>query len=127
MLRAGVDLAEALRGRYDGDFNFEPRDKLLKMQLVDPPRSSGLPAEPADAKPATTRSAEAAPGPLMSQAGEAFRDRQVSTMSWDRQTSAQASSTYRLFIDVCGDKPIAAYSRQDAGHFREQVERLPND
>jgi integrase len=124
MLRAGVDLAEALRARYDGDFNFEPRDKLLKMQLVEPPRPSGIPA---DAKPATTRSAEAAPGPLMSQAGEAFRDRQVLTMSWDRQTSAQASSTYRLFIDVCGDKPIAAYSRQDAGHFREQVERLPND
>ncbi len=36
MLRAGIDLSEALKARYEGDFNYEPRDKLLKATLVDP-------------------------------------------------------------------------------------------
>ncbi|GJE19289.1 DUF6538 domain-containing protein [Methylobacterium marchantiae] len=34
ILRAGVDVAEALKARYEGDFNFEPNDKLLKLQLT---------------------------------------------------------------------------------------------
>ncbi len=34
MLRAGIDVAEALKARYEGDFNFEPPDRLLKMQLA---------------------------------------------------------------------------------------------
>ena len=124
MLRAGADLAEALKARYDGDFNYEPRDKLLKLQLADAPQLGGLPETPA---PATTVQKAVEPGPLMSEVGKAFRERQIVTKSWDLQTAAQASATYRLFIDVCGDKPIGSYSRQDAGCFREQIERLPND
>ncbi len=37
VLRAGVDIAEALQARYAGDFNYEPRDKLLR-QVLDPAR-----------------------------------------------------------------------------------------
>jgi hypothetical protein len=124
MLRAGADLAEALKARYDGDFNYEPRDKLLKLQLAEAPQLGGLPER---AAPATTAQEAVEPEPLMSEVGKAFRERQIVTKSWDLQTSAQAGATYRLFIDVCGDKPIGAYSRQDAGRFREQIERLPND
>ena len=124
MLRAGADLAEALKARYDGDFNYEPRDKLLKFQLAEFPQLGG---SPETAAPATTVQKTVEPGPLMSEVGKAFRERQIATKNWDLQTSAQASATYRLFIDVCGDKPIDAYSRQDAGRFREQIERLPND
>jgi len=124
MLRAGVDLAEALKARYDGDFNYDPRDKLLKLKLAEAPQLGGPAATPAAA---TTVQQTVAPGPLMSDVGKAFRERQVATKSWDLQTSAQASATYRLFIDVCGDKPIGSYSRQDAGRFREQIERLPNN
>lgn len=124
MLRAGVDLAEALKARYDGDFNYEPRDKLLKLQLAEAPQVESSPATPA---PETTVPPPVGPGPLMSDAGKAFRERQIATKSWDLQTSAQASATYRLFVEVCGDKPIGVYSRQDAGLFREQFERLPSD
>ena len=33
MLRAGIDLAEAMKARYQGDFNHEPRDRLLKQRV----------------------------------------------------------------------------------------------
>jgi integrase len=124
MLRAGIDLAEALKARYDGDFNYEPRDKLLKLKLAEAPQPGG-PAATSEA--ATTVQETVTPGPLMSDAAKLFRERQVATRSWDLQTSAQAGGTYRLFIDVCGDKPIDSYARQDAGRFREQIERLPKD
>ncbi len=88
MLRAGVDLAEALKARYDGNFNYDPRDKLLKLKLAEAPQLGGPAATPAAA---TTVQQTVAPGPLMSDAGKAFRERQVATKSWDLQTSAQAS------------------------------------
>ena len=40
MLRAGIDFSEALKARYEGDFNYEPRDKLLKATLADPAREA---------------------------------------------------------------------------------------
>jgi hypothetical protein len=33
LLRGGIDLAEAVRARYEGDFNYEPRDRLLKQKV----------------------------------------------------------------------------------------------
>lgn len=47
--RAGIDLADALRARYDGDFNFEPRDKLLRQVLTMRDMPAGDNAAPAAA------------------------------------------------------------------------------
>ncbi|WP_186419910.1 DUF6538 domain-containing protein [Bosea sp. CS1GBMeth4] len=33
LMRGGIDLAEAVRARYEGDFSFEPRDKLLTRKI----------------------------------------------------------------------------------------------
>ncbi|KRE14320.1 hypothetical protein ASE66_13105 [Bosea sp. Root483D1] len=33
LMRGGIELAEAVRARYEGDFNFEPRDKLLARKV----------------------------------------------------------------------------------------------
>lgn len=137
MLRAGIDLSEALKARYEGDFNYEPRDKLLKATLAEPHAKAS--ATPAAATMAATAAASAAsptlekddPAPTpqvrFEDRGKAFRDQQVQTKRWDNQTAAQAGATYRLFVDVCGDKPLGAYTRKDAGRFRERVERLPSD
>ncbi|MCJ2074385.1 hypothetical protein MKK68_01745 [Methylobacterium sp. E-016] len=126
MLRAGIDIADAIKARYEGDFNFEPRDRLLKMRLEsasEQPVPTASPAAASDPEPAVTQRQDDS----LSVVGVAFRTTQVATGAWDRQTASQASATFRLFVDVCGDRPLAAYSRKEVGRFRELVERLPND
>ncbi|WP_156387727.1 site-specific integrase [Methylobacterium sp. Leaf399] len=130
MLRAGIDAAEALKARYEGDFNYEPRDRLLKLQLdalnEGTTQTAQPKAQPTAQTPAETK-AETDKAPPFSVVGTKFRASQVATKVWDQQTAAQAGATYRLFVDVCGDKPVSAYTRKDVGRFREQVQRLPND
>lgn len=138
MLRAGIDLSEALKARYEGDFNYEPRDRLLKATLTEPPAkawpapaatpmAATAPGAPAGAPPPGEDDPAPAPEFPFEDRGKAFREHQVQTKRWDNQTAAQAGATYRLFADVCGDKPLGAYTRKDAGRFRERVERLPSD
>jgi hypothetical protein len=134
MLRAGINVAEALKARYAGDFNYEPTDKLLtaklaELQPVQAPAQASTPPQPT-----TPHLAETAPppepaftGPPMSEVGETFRLKQAARKAWDAQTAFQARSTYRLFVDVCGDKPLPAYTRKEAALFRDRIERLPND
>ncbi len=126
MLRAGIDAAEALKARYEGDFNHEPRDRLLKMQLE--ALDEGAPQAAKAAPPQAAEMREPATNaPLFSAVGAAFRASQVATKTWDNQTASQAGATYRLFVDVCGDQPLISYTRKDAGRFRGLIERLPND
>lgn len=33
LMRGGIELAEAVRARYEGDFTFEPRDRLLARKV----------------------------------------------------------------------------------------------
>jgi len=39
----------------------------------------------------------------------------------------QADATYRLFLGMCGDRPLSDYSRADAMTFRKTAERMPFD
>lgn len=41
------------------------------------------------------------------------------------QTVRQNRVTIRLFVEIVGDRPAGEVSREDAGHFREQLLRLP--
>jgi hypothetical protein len=36
----------------------------------------------------------------------------VVTNTWDNQTASQAGATFRLFVDICGDRPLATYTRK---------------
>ncbi|GJE61809.1 hypothetical protein MPOCJGCO_3935 [Methylobacterium trifolii] len=127
MLRAGIDAADAIRARYEGDFDFEPRDRLLKLQLEmlasEPAASPSIPQSSLVSEPGGAQR----DGDPLSVVGATLRTTQVATAAWGRQTASQASPTFRLFVDICGDRPLAAYSRKHAGRFRDQVERLPND
>ncbi|GJD93127.1 site-specific integrase [Methylobacterium iners] len=144
ILRAGIDLAQQLRARYDGNFNYEPRDKLLQTPIAATPKyvtsvtaagaipsitvfSDSLP--PVTDTPAVSKVQASASldGPLLSVVGQEFRRDQHSTKTWDAQTANQASATYRLFIEACGDRPLAAYGRPDADRFRKQVSLMPCD
>lgn len=127
VLRAGIDVAEALQSRYAGDFNHEPKDKLLRARVeeVVPAITERGSSGSASAEPAVHE--QEPTGPLLSDAGPKFKDRQLKTKAWDAQTAAQAGATYRLMIDVCGNRPLGAYTRKDVARFRELVEQLPGD
>lgn len=116
MLRAGIDLAEHMTARYEGDFNHEPRDKLLRAKLVD------IAVRPT----AQTQAAQAftPTGPLFSKLSQPFIDAQIATKAWERQTAAQAEKTFRLFLEINGDLPIDQYSREHAARFKDFIQRL---
>jgi integrase len=125
ILRAGIDVTQELRARYDGDFTYEPRDQLLKATFASSAQAP-LPVQ----LPATVAALpEISPPtpPTLSEVGAAFRGEQIAIKAWDRQTAAQAGATYRLFIEVCGDKSLTAYRRADADHFRREIQQLPAD
>jgi hypothetical protein len=117
ILRAGIDLADHMKARYEGDFNHQPQDKLLKTQLANlAPIQAGLITEKPPSKP---------PGPLFSELSKKFLGRQVQTRAWEKQTANQAEKSFDLFIEINGDLPIEAYSREHAARFKEVIERLP--
>lgn len=107
ILRAGIDLAQDLRARYDGDFSYEPKDRLLRAPpsaLLNPATGAAGSTSPAALQPAAAvpsdKEAQASPsfdGPLLSVVAPEFRRDQQATKTWDAQTVNQAGATYRLF------------------------------
>ncbi len=121
LLRAGIDLAEALTARYHGDFNFEPRDKLLKAQ-IEKLRQDDTVVGAVETRTEVKREATA---PAFKEVAKTFLERQIATKTWDIQTALQARKTFELWSAISGDKPITAYEKKDAAHFRATIERLP--
>ena len=118
MLRAGVDVAEALRARAEGDFNYAPRDKLLAAALLQADAPVVASPTPADAP-------TCAPKALFLAEAEAFREAQLRRKVWEQQTGLQARKTYALFAEHFGDCPIASFTRPDAAAFKALLEDLP--
>jgi integrase len=131
VLKAGIDVAEAMQARCAGDFEHEPKDRRLKMALAAlafEPTPASTPAAAA-ASPSASTSEPVAAGATtskpLSELWPAFCQQQTVSGAWESQTASQARATFRLFIDVCGDRPLAAYARADASRFKQQAERLP--
>lgn len=121
MLRAGIEVAEALKARAEGDFSYEPKDKLLVAALhapVDPPQASSQP-EPVPIVPPVPA------GPPFSEEADTFREAQLRRKVWEQQTGLQARKTYALFAEHFGDRPLANFTRRDAARFKELLEDLP--
>ena len=121
MLRAGIEVAETLRARAEGDFNYEPKDRLLAAAL----REAAEPASSAASPPPSV--APAVSGPLFTEEASTFREAQLRRNVWERQTYLQARKTYALFAEHSGDRPLAHYARTDAGKFKTLLEELPAD
>ncbi|OWQ97478.1 integrase [Sphingopyxis bauzanensis] len=122
MLRAGIEVAEALKARAEGDFSYEPKDKLLVAVLqgpVEPPQASVQPSDPLPIVP------PAPAGPPFSEEAETFREAQLRRKVWEQQTGLQARKTYALFAEYFGDRPLANFTRRDAARFKELLEDLP--
>lgn len=119
--RAGIELANAMAAKYEGDFNFEPKDKLLTRALGERPEVVPQGSEPALKAPT--------PGsqPVFSELYKEFIDTQKRRGDWRPQMANQADATYRLFIAICGDFPLCDYTRSHATAFRKTTERMPSD
>lgn len=117
LMRGGIDLADAVQARYAGDFNFEPRDKLLarKVEAIFNPAPAPAPKE----------TAAADKQPLFSVVAAAFVAKQKQLHRWENQTASQNEKSYELFKAICGDRPLNSYQRKDAARFKDQLERLP--
>lgn len=102
LLRARVEVLEAFLKRVTG--NFEPLAQAV--------------AQPVPTKPKPV-------GPLFSEALPAFIELMVSSKEWRGQTLAQNEATYRMFTEVCGDRPVESYSRSDMSDFFETLRKLP--
>jgi integrase len=132
VLKAGIDVAEAMQARCAGDFEYEPKDRRLKMALValaSEQAPAPTPAVLAAANSVTTSEPVAAGTAIskpLSELWPAFCEQQTVSGAWEKQTASQARATFRLFIDVCGDKPLTAYTRANASRFKQQAERLPS-
>ncbi len=120
MLRAGVEVAETLRARAEGDFSYEPTDKLLLQALREKPEPPAFP--PSNEH---DRSPPVVIGPIFSEAAETFREAQLRKAVWERQTYQQARATYSIFPIFSGDRPLNHYVRADAGRFKALLEDLP--
>lgn len=126
LMRGGIDLAEAVRARYEGDFNFEPRDKLLTRKI------EALFSQPATEQPLATaqqpkEAAETEAGPLFSETAERFVAKQKLMRTWENQTALQNEKSYELFEAICGNRPLRSYTRKDAATFKDVLQRLPSD
>jgi integrase len=64
-------------------------------------------------------------GPLLSTFVDPFLEAARKDKAWRGQTEAQARATFRLFQEVSGDKPPAAYTRKDTGLFYDTLRKLP--
>lgn len=118
ILRASCDVAEAMKKRFEGEFNHEPVDPILTTH-ADPIGPSAAPLLLPDA---TSPIADA---PLFSVRAEDFRQARKRRGVWDPQTTLQARKTYQLFAELCGDRPIAGYVREDAVRFKNLLCDLP--
>lgn len=64
--------------------------------------------------------------PNLSMVLPGFVDLMVSTGEWTGQTEKQNTATYRMFMAVCGDRPITTYSRKDCATFFDVLRGLPS-
>lgn len=132
LMRGGIELAEAVRARYEGDFTFEPRDKLLAQKVEElfaqpaaaPPPATAQQPPPAPAEP-PKEAAKAEGGPLFANVAESFVAKQKQRRHWENQTALQNEKSYQLFKAICGDRPLRSYTRKDAAAFKDVLERLP--
>ncbi|MFC7552314.1 hypothetical protein ACFQU7_08745 [Pseudoroseomonas wenyumeiae] len=88
------------------------------------PTASVEPERPAAEEEAPARRREGRPrGPRFSEVEAPFLKDKAAVYSG--QTTAQVRATFRLWLELIGDKPVSDYTGADAGRFRELILRMP--
>jgi hypothetical protein len=66
-------------------------------------------------------------GPTLREALPAFLSYMTDHKGWRGQTLAQNTTTYRMLEEVCGNRPVASYTRRDTAVFYDLLRALPAD
>jgi len=109
ILKANAEFWETVRQRTLGEFPVGPRT----LEDAPLPQSNDVAAAPASA------------GPLLSEVLPGFLDFMSKQEGWRGQTLAQNKTTYDMFVQCCGDKPVTAYQRKDLAAFYDLLRALP--
>ena len=122
VLRAAPDLYAALDARYRGEFSYEPQDSLLKSATL-----TVTPSTPVSQPDGGGNAETLVNDQPLSQRADTFRGDQVRRGNWSQHYGNQARNSFRLFIETAGDRPLSAYSREDARKFKELLSDLPSN
>jgi site-specific recombinase XerD len=108
IFQANVAFWETVRQRTLGNFSSEPHE-------LEEPKS---PPTDANALPVVN-------GPPLSEVLPGFLKFMSDQGVWRGQTLAQNRATYDMFIECCGDRPVASYERKDLAEFFDLLRGLP--
>jgi len=111
ILRADIEVYERAERWLVGDY------PPISEELEEPATPSHIPLP--------SQIEESPAGPLLSDLCPRFVDEMVAEGAWKGQTASQNKTTYRLFTQVCGDRPVESYTKRDVGEFRDIIKRLP--
>jgi site-specific recombinase XerD len=109
VFRANVKKWETIRKRTLGDLETWGPSALSPPSVVN--------GAPVVAPPET--------GPLLSSVLPGFIEFMADSEGWRGQTLAQNQTTYRMFVECCGDHPVTAYQRKDLTKFYDLLRSLP--
>lgn len=85
--------------------------------------SEGVPSPTAPLPPAAAPPEP--PSPLFSEALPRYVDYAVQNKGWRGQSKAQNEATYRLFVEVCSDRPVSEYTRRHLSDLYDVLRGLP--
>ena len=109
LFQADVEFWETVIERTKGNPYAEP----AMLRSFEPVQSNGV------AVPALTT------GPLFSDVLSSFLNYMSTYEEWRGQTLAQNKTTYAMFVQCCGDLPVAAYERKHCAAFYDLLRSLP--
>ena len=84
--------------------------------------------DPASSVPAASLETQekSAPDILFSEALPRFVEVMEKDKGWTSQTLNQNNASFRMFAELCGDKPVQSYSRRDLTMFYDMLRGLPS-
>ena len=106
VLQANVELWATIRRRTLGDY-----------APINEPSAHSMPEE--------AREQKSTAGPLFSEMLPGFLRFMEKDRGWRGQTLAQNQATYRMFVECCGDRPLAEYQRKDLAKFYDLIRSHP--
>ncbi len=128
LMRVGLEVIKDAEARLVGDFAHSPTESLLAKPAIPVAvvlsGTSGSTATRPDDAETTIRPKDAR---ALLELTTGFLEHQRDGRLWDAQTVLQATKSYSLFAEVCGNEAISIYDRSSAQKFKDVLQNLPAD
>jgi integrase len=135
-LRAMIDRAKEMTGTSDeGKARVLARvlaraeiDALERILVGETDAGASEPPAPTQPLPApgpVTAPQAQGGGPLLSSVCDDWLQEKARTGRWVDKTRNEREASVRAFIEVCGDRPVAAYGKSDVKRFKDVLFQIP--